>query len=239
MIGSLRKFLLIAVLVVPAAVGYALLTPSGGEADQLFLLCNDLKGDKVSFITDTFPGGCILDDKIVVFKEFTANLSAATLTSIDTTPLNPGFTLTFDPALTVANGANLAASAEFTVTVKPGGHKIDDVLVSVAGSKVDPSTLSGVGLINGKVLPFVEFGPPLCKLGDCLEVNFAATDVVVLTGDFAVTTGVGGSTTLNAVSFNFSEVGSIIPEPAPFALVGTGLLALAFFRKGARIRLRR
>jgi len=159
----------------------------------------------------------------------------------DGTLLNPGLKMTWEPLTNVGGGAadtDVFEGSSFDVSVLHGGAQIHDVSFVVFGSSTGTATYGG----NVATIPGKQFGL-FTTSGVPDEVNFAPVSTVSV--DFGpgpnqciecavVFDGAGGSSTVTGMAFHFSEV---VPEPATFALMVTGLVGLSVVRRGRTLQL--
>jgi hypothetical protein len=196
-----------------------------------------------SYNPQTGTGGCQVGDKI--FSDFiydsTSNILNGAVpagnvnVTLDTSnAYNPG--LIFSSIGWVVPAASstplsVDSSVSFIVTVLTGGHLIDDASLTLVSS-----TFSGSG--SGSITETLASGLQLVvRTGgqNVSHVSFAPASSLSVTKDLLITVpGISpdrpsGSAQIFSFEENFSE----IPEPAGSVLIGSGLLALGFWRHRA------
>jgi hypothetical protein len=249
--------LLTASLVFAATLGYAVLTPSPGEANSVITPC--IQGSLATYIGVS----CTIGDKL--FSNFSyspASFDPATpsASEITVTPLG----LNFNPGLkfesskwSVGPGQEQDATLEYTVQVLPGGAKITDVSASMSGVEVKggADVLLDKFMCLGTDLPcfgtsqsiFLEAaGPapikftPNSSLSD--QKFFDPVSFISVVDEVLVSTlcdknscenpaDPTASAKLGSFQQNFSEEKPVkVPEPATLALMGIGLAAVVLTR---------
>jgi hypothetical protein len=118
------------------------------------------------------------------------------------------------------------------VTVNPGGQPIKDISMSLGGfSTTGTGTLQVAASLPGGST-FSVGGP-----GGVTSNEASFTPVTSLTEVLTSSVNAGtGTVTIQSFTINFSEVPPTtqVPEPAAFALLGTGLVGLVAFRRRIR-----
>ena len=200
-------------------------------------LCTDVGPTMDYYLALT--GGCQIGDKL--FSDFSyqgtaENPSAAVpptavfVTPDNTDPYNPG--IIFSSASWLTSSTGVDSSIGFTVTVLPGGNFIEDAGMTLLSSG---ATGLGSGSITETILNLgaqltVDTGTGGVGGQRAAHVSFAPSQSVSVLKDVLVTVQRGqGSAQISSFEENFSE----IPEPVGSALIGSGLLALGFWRHRA------
>ncbi len=230
--GKVKLYLVIAVMALPLAVGVTMLVPSRAEAWH----CSGLNDLTISDWLNPEIGlnPCLIEDKVFTLLTVTDNLlDSGKLTFDDTMMLNPGFTYTFDSPLTVSAGDTLSLGLLVRAELFDLGVPIHDVSYKIEGTNDGMADLKVSGAIKNLVLPFSDTFA--CVGSECNaqnEILFSPTNSVDLLALINLKSFTGAQS-ITAISFHFSEGtdNHTVPEPAPFGLLGSGLIGLVLFRQ--------
>jgi hypothetical protein len=191
-------------------------------------------------------GGCMIGD--LRFSNFsyvgtsqgqgsTVANTQVFLTPVGSGTLNPGPGIIFSstgwsvPRAANNNDSFVDSTIGFIVSTISGSQVIDDGTLTLSSFTV---TGTGVGhiaeTINATSLQ-VDSGGPLVS-----RQVFALTNTVTVSKDLRVTVPTGNPNSGTAQINSFEEDFSEVPEPAASVLLGSGLLALGFWSRGAGLK---
>jgi len=223
-------------------VGFALALSAGIGQQALAVDCST--GSTLADLIGFGSTGCVIGDKTFANFALTpggSNPPAADGSTIGYTTIanGPGNTwgFTFNPAITVDNGATWDALLTYTVAVTSGQALITSIHNNMIGAGVEGGSVAVAEsyCLGGSVLDCQNLqGLDLVFVNDTgsnlsANVTFDPVNLVGISKDIFVGSDEGGTAHLSGVVNTVDQ--TTVPEPTTLGLLGAGLLGLGLARR--------